>query len=729
MSCSRKRFVCACAVALAVVGLGQLGWAQPQRPSWHPVSSPAEFFNDTSSTVLPDLYDPLRFYVLPPSAGTIGPMELEYGPNIAHCEQLFELQETSRELTGELSEFALSLEPFEARLDELYAEVDDLRRQAAAWFVDDDYFQLLDDLLFEIELQRWHVEELCLLHGCESTPCPADIQSEISELEQEILRLVEEHAAAHEQALADNREYARLMAQVEDIETEIEELLDERERRLADIVEGHRQIVALYSDLARLEGGTARFEYRAPWEENVRRLALDNRILSFEKIAASDVRVNASLVPGLGSDGYLALNPMVLRSRVNGVAFDPDDPQQTLASYPVTFDVEAVLSLVAACVQRYPDRVDVEHGPDGLPQFALSLTYAYPLTSRYRGTVHFNLWRVLQFIMDRGGLRQDRLVPNLSQSIPPSAFRIRWYDSDLPAVTREAVRQEQLEDVVAQVLRWATLPRYFAAERPRPLVLRPSREPVLPSPPSPPEQLERYALDRELALDQYERGTELTLETVLEERSLRWESRPTVRSEEPGPLRVSADRSLPAPSEPRLATLTLERSEPPAKASSSFERSEAPAKVSLVVLAPGQLERSERPALEPRDSLDRPAMGRPSTLEPRPVRDSLERPSTLEPRSGPLVIAESSPLAVSLESLEARHREARLTVVATRELDRRLSPICGWHSLRCPGLQWLPPSQEPSWWWRLRRLLDADQRRELSQETTYEQSAATVYVP
>jgi hypothetical protein len=106
---------------LAVVGLVRPSWANPEGPSLEPVNQPTSFRNDTSSEVLPDLYDPMRFYVFPPAAGTAEAMEVQFGPNNVHCDLLFELQESSRELTRQLSDLALEAERFEERLAELVA--------------------------------------------------------------------------------------------------------------------------------------------------------------------------------------------------------------------------------------------------------------------------------------------------------------------------------------------------------------------------------------------------------------------------------------------------------------------------------------------------------------------------------------------------------------------------------------------------------------------------------
>jgi hypothetical protein len=415
-------------VVLAGLSGGIAHAQRPDLPSLYSTQRLTGIRNDTSSPLVGDHNVRRGAYVLPPTTGTSILSQFVPGQNLQHCRTMMELQQASRELTVQMAALALNTEPLNVALEGLREQKRLLRDTLAE---NADYRALerqvahMEDDIEDISDRILDLQDYCADLGSE---CPPSVGEEIADLEAERAELEAEVKVLT--ALAANKRSAyqaaeRELAVVEANETRVSTQIT---TRLAELNQAREQILAMYSQYAKLEGGQALIAYQSGWDANIVKLKRANPGYWFRPISTSEARVYAGLAGGIGSDNYLASNPSITSYSVNGQPVADGSAAIPFATYPKNVNVEANLSLVAACVQTNPEFFDIEKSDTGLPLFAMTVTYKYPTVYFTDVTAVYNPWRIYQRIREVGGLWSARVSAVLDRS---AADRIwfDWYDT------------------------------------------------------------------------------------------------------------------------------------------------------------------------------------------------------------------------------------------------------------------------------------------------------------
>jgi len=449
-------------LALAAGLHGGAALAEPaETPSIYSKADLSAVRNDTTSPLIGDLHRSGVAYVLPPTTGTVVMERFTLGQNLQHCDTMLQLQQTSRDLAAKMAAMALETEPLNVELEQLRQQkkvVRDVMADNADYVQIEAQIRRIQRQIDDIDDEIAELEESCGPVISLVLSCPAPIQQQIDALKAEQAALSAQIPGLREQARVKKQAYDAAAAQLAQIQDREKQVLDEQTRRLDDINRARAQLLSMYSQYAVLEGGTAVFTYRSGWDDNVARLVATNPpsfAQMFKQIKTRDARVSVNLAPGIGTDAYLASNPTILGYKVNGTAVSDGNAMVPFAEYPKNVDAVASVSLVAACVQAYPEKYDVEKSRSGLPLFGATVTYTYPSAFLTDVSVTYNPYAIYKAIRGSGNRLWTTRVSALLDGDAASYVKFDWKNPDLdPAFRRELqerIVHELIQDVLATV--------------------------------------------------------------------------------------------------------------------------------------------------------------------------------------------------------------------------------------------------------------------------------------
>jgi predicted nucleic acid-binding Zn-ribbon protein len=427
----------------------------------------AQVNNPTASTILADSQDPSTLYVMPPSAGKASLANTTYSANVGFCAEMRDLQQYSRNLTKRIDQTISEVETYKAELDALrrkkgeYAEqAEAVKRSSKAVSEADTLSDRIDDIAARIDELRDRRDQC----GEDDATCRDEIGEELDSLRDEKRELSAELREKRREAGQSLRDYERLEGKARAVQTQIEDVFGLVDEKIKFIAKGRNQIWEMYRNFAKIEGGTASVDFDSGWNASVLAVRSANAGFHVVPIQTQDVRVAVSLVPGLGTDGYLDSLPAVLNMTINGQPLDPNNPFQTMPSVPETVTASVRLSLIGACAQRAPEAFDIEKDAQGLPVYGLAETYQYPSTFRTKVTAKVNIWNAYTYmkkVTTDGGFFSSSTRTEENESTNGDSF-VKIESFDESGLSKEEV--QALEDmikleVVQDVLRIMGVPQ------------------------------------------------------------------------------------------------------------------------------------------------------------------------------------------------------------------------------------------------------------------------------
>jgi hypothetical protein len=445
-------------VALALGTVSQAHAAPTLYP--RPGSRVGQLHNDTATYVLADNVDPDTFYVVPPGAGSAELASPYFSANIAFCQEMSGLQQTSRLLSQRRQQLMEELEASESEIGLLSEELHALQRIADDLFalitVRDEYrglTELIEQLEEDIEILYERID------ACErrDDECLTPIYDELDETERELSQARRDLRALKRLDVTAIRNFERAQGNADAAEAELDARRDENLASQLQLNAMHAQLFDMYARFGRIEGSLASVNFETGWEEAMDELRGVNPGSTFLPLPTQDARAFVNLVPGLGSDAYLTQMPSVLSLAVNGQETDYDSFEQVLPGVPDTFVATARLSLIGACPMHRPERFDLEKGENGLPLFGLSATYAYPAAFQTRASATYNSWKLYEYMKrnsrTNGLFRTKSKVEMEETAEGRSVIEITWFDDSGQEADRRAAIEEQIRlDLQAEVL-------------------------------------------------------------------------------------------------------------------------------------------------------------------------------------------------------------------------------------------------------------------------------------
>jgi len=352
--------------------------------------------NTTKSVVIGDTTSANQLYVLPPQTGGVELANLFYSGNTGFCQEMHLLQGASFNLAQKIKEKSTEILSHEAELDGLRRQKGVLMQEAAALFADERVkaVEKLADRIEEIEDRIDQLRDDA--EDCTTDACEDDIADEIDQLKAEKTQLKRDLRDAERAAGDAWRAYERAKKKVEAKQSEIDDVFAQVQAIVAELVRAKNQIFELYKQYGVLEGGLAGIDFNTGWSANLSTLRTANPSFTVNTIETSDVRVYPAMIPGLGTDSYLASLPSVLGYTINGLEFDPKNITTSLPAFPDRMSGNVRLSLIGACPYKYPADWDLADGQNGLPLYGLTATYQYPSAFRTHVEAFINLWTVYE---------------------------------------------------------------------------------------------------------------------------------------------------------------------------------------------------------------------------------------------------------------------------------------------------------------------------------------------
>jgi hypothetical protein len=446
----------------------------------------SEVVNNTPTVVISDTQNNKKFWVLPAKTGSMELTNLFYGANTGFCSEMSLLQSTSFELAQEISIQSTRILQYQGQIDQKTEELAVLRQAEADLLVPE--LRTIQDLRRDIEDIEDRIDDLRdLLLDCETDSCEEDIEDEIETLKDEKARLKDELRVLERQHRDAVREWERAKARVEAKDEEIQDIKRAIRGVTAELIESKNQIFSMYRHYGTLEGGFGGVNFSTNWTSSVETLRNAHRAKGFvfDPIDTSDVRVFPQLVPGIGTDDYLAGLPSVMSYTLNGRQISPTDSTQHLASFPDTMVANMRLSLVGACPYKFPAQWDLAEGQNGLPLYGLTSEYAYPSAFRTHVRASYNLWSVYEHMkrvsVDGGFFSTSTSVEETVDTDGDSTWTFHFYDeSGMTDAEKTAVERQIKLELMADVLRLMGVPsQATVADNLNPMAPPPSGAAVL----------------------------------------------------------------------------------------------------------------------------------------------------------------------------------------------------------------------------------------------------------
>lgn len=412
--------------------------------------------NVTRATVIVDQRRASVGYVLPPDTGSVALKDVELESTIELCPQMRALQGAARAASARLAEIALGTGALESELSLLRAQ----QRAAELFMAQFSDYELLrravDELVLDLDELAARIDEL-QTQACQAGVCPPDVESELADLTAQRASIDAERVSLDAEAAARQTSYRGAVAARDAIVAQIAAREDAYFARLDSQAALQQSLLDMYSVYARTAGGSAQIAYKSGWRDAVTRLRRDNRDLTLQKIPTRNARVHPTMIPGIGTDAYLASNPAVLEYAVNGVSVADGGPVAPLKSYPEQVKGELRLSLVSACVAAEPDAYDVELDAAGVPLFALNIGYEYPTVSPVDIAVTYNAW-ALSALADEAQLGVRGLSELLDRAVASGVLAFSW-DTETTEFAPERRRNFELSVLYQLVQAWWTVSR------------------------------------------------------------------------------------------------------------------------------------------------------------------------------------------------------------------------------------------------------------------------------
>lgn len=423
--------------------------------------------NTTSSTLLRDHDDCGVIWVLPPSAGTIKLSGLEPSANLGMCQELKDIQASSRYVVGEvkkLSKKISELEPeyqaAEAVLELAMHDLAEVKRLAEYQDI-----RAKEDEIAEIEDR---IEALIgQLESCQNN-CDA--------LETEFKEKRKERRLAKKELRQLKREYREIVRRAEKAEAKVEAARFGLENVGAEITKMLGKQTELRNTLqswlfhfSKLEGGKAFVDYNSGWSDNVREL--ERRYsgrYTFKEVDTKDARIFVNLIGSGDQETYLSSMPSVLDYSINGHKYVPWGEERPVeqSALPSHIGGSLRLSMIGGCPAYYKNFLEQDthmipnDSVESRYDYAISASYKYPAAFKLKMTASYNLFKFYERISQsttRGGFFSRKTYNTVMENkIDRDSFSIDWDvedpDSEFDLAKRQEVEKSLKHELMGRVL-------------------------------------------------------------------------------------------------------------------------------------------------------------------------------------------------------------------------------------------------------------------------------------
>jgi hypothetical protein len=365
-----------------------------------------EVQNRTNAVVIADSADRNQLWVLPPLKGQTQLSGVFAGANVGFCREMTFLQSAGVRLAQRVEANSLELETTYA------PELESLRQQKRDLLVESETFyanpiaDAIRDLSDAIEDADMRTEDLrAQRDACGSSQCEDEITDEIDAINEQRKADRAELADLRRQHREEYTQHTRLKRQADAVELALDDIEALVGRKLAAILKTKNMLNDMFAQYAKLEGGFGNFSFQSGWQDAVATIRDANPSFHVQPVATHDARLYTTLVPGTDSPNYLESLPIVLNYSVAGRDYNPNNPVQSLASFPESIGSNARLSLVGMCPIQFPEDWPMKR-QDGVPLFGLTATYSYDSAFKTTAVATYNLHKIYEYykkVETRGG--------------------------------------------------------------------------------------------------------------------------------------------------------------------------------------------------------------------------------------------------------------------------------------------------------------------------------------
>ncbi|MEZ4742132.1 MAG: hypothetical protein R3B45_06775 [Bdellovibrionota bacterium] len=420
--------------------------------------------NSTNSTLLRDTDKSQTVWVLPPTSGKTEFRGLVPSSNLGFCSGISALIKASNSIDARIGKLA-------DKQTELLPDLIDAEKDLKTAL--EEKGEVANDPIIKemVMLQN----EIILLEGQEQDyidqleNCNSSCDAITSSLNEVSMHLHEQRIYLRdlqkEQRDA-TRQLQRVEAKVEAAE-QVYQLIQQRYDFLTLKLAGlSNQLLDLYAQKGKLEGGTALIDYNTGWDDNIISLEKNYPQYDFKAIPTNNARIHANIVGAADKESYYESLPAILDYSIEGIAYIPwGTNQHEQTSLPSTLSGNVRLTTLGACpiaFKNFFQDTGFEPERDNLtnPKFSISVTYKYPVSYNFNVKASYNLYKVYEEIKKGGGKSgffSTKSYSEVLQNEPAKdTFSIEWSvedpESNLSEEKKRKITAEIKKDLINRVL-------------------------------------------------------------------------------------------------------------------------------------------------------------------------------------------------------------------------------------------------------------------------------------